>query len=410
MLEQFATRGVNLSLLESRPIGDALGRYRFVVDLDGHVLDERVADALLGLKRFSPNVIFLGSYPRADRVAVTVIVALRRRGLHRRARLAARPHLGRTGLTMAKKSAPDPRFDPRFQRGYDGPQPDAPPTPAVPSPIEPATPSRPQATGSGSRSRDASRRRTPAGRRSRRDAARRRRALVAAAPQSLRHRAAGRRRRDDRRRPLAGLDRRRGSRRYPDGNDQRGTGVRPAFSSRSTPALLIAGLLGIVGWLVLGRARRIRSKGRVMRWRLIVLGCLAVALAIGWRGVRERGRRPVIPRRSRSSRDAQENQPTQAQMDRVDSAVSAVVTASTPAPDAAGRRVADQRAGDPGRARAAVAAARSRRGIRRAARDRLRARRPARSATPDPPGRRRRAPGRSRRRRARSPRRDRVAR
>ena len=71
MLEQFATRGVNLSLLESRPIGDALGRYRFVVDLDGHVLDERVADALLGLKRFSPNVIFLGSYPRADKVAVT---------------------------------------------------------------------------------------------------------------------------------------------------------------------------------------------------------------------------------------------------------------------------------------------------------------------------------------------------
>jgi prephenate dehydratase len=66
MLEQFATRGVNLSLLQSRPVGDALGRYRFVVDLDGHILDERVADALLGLKRFSPNVIFLGSYPRAD--------------------------------------------------------------------------------------------------------------------------------------------------------------------------------------------------------------------------------------------------------------------------------------------------------------------------------------------------------
>ncbi|HEY0258526.1 MAG TPA: ACT domain-containing protein, partial [Lacisediminihabitans sp.] len=72
MLEQFATRGVNLSLLESRPIGDALGRYRFVIDLDGHILDERVADALLGLKRFSPNVIFLGSYPRADRVRTIV--------------------------------------------------------------------------------------------------------------------------------------------------------------------------------------------------------------------------------------------------------------------------------------------------------------------------------------------------
>ncbi|WP_460739771.1 prephenate dehydratase [Microbacterium neimengense] len=67
MLEQFATRGINLSLLASRPIGDALGRYRFVIDADGHVLDERVADALMGLRRFSPKVIFLGSYPRADR-------------------------------------------------------------------------------------------------------------------------------------------------------------------------------------------------------------------------------------------------------------------------------------------------------------------------------------------------------
>jgi prephenate dehydratase len=72
MLEQFATRGVNMSLLESRPIGDALGRYRFVIDLDGHVKDERVADALLGLKRFSPRVIFLGSYPRADGLQITV--------------------------------------------------------------------------------------------------------------------------------------------------------------------------------------------------------------------------------------------------------------------------------------------------------------------------------------------------
>ncbi|MCU1513532.1 MAG: prephenate dehydratase [Microbacteriaceae bacterium] len=72
MLEQFATRGINMSLLESRPIGDSLGRYRFVIDLDGHILDERVADALLGLKRFSPNVIFLGSYPRADKQHIEV--------------------------------------------------------------------------------------------------------------------------------------------------------------------------------------------------------------------------------------------------------------------------------------------------------------------------------------------------
>lgn len=67
LLEQFATRGVNLSLLHSRPIGDELGRYRFVIDLDGHLDDERVAEALLGVRRFSPRVLFLGSYPRADR-------------------------------------------------------------------------------------------------------------------------------------------------------------------------------------------------------------------------------------------------------------------------------------------------------------------------------------------------------
>ncbi|WP_022880211.1 prephenate dehydratase [Microbacterium sp. B19] len=70
LLEQFATRGINLSLLASRPIGDALGRYRFVIDADGHVHDERMADALLGLRRFSPKVIFLGSYARADRAIV----------------------------------------------------------------------------------------------------------------------------------------------------------------------------------------------------------------------------------------------------------------------------------------------------------------------------------------------------
>ena len=71
LLEQFSTRGINLSLIESRPIGDALGRYRFVIDADGHVRDERMADALLGLRRFSPNVTFLGSYPRADRTIVS---------------------------------------------------------------------------------------------------------------------------------------------------------------------------------------------------------------------------------------------------------------------------------------------------------------------------------------------------
>ncbi len=41
-------------------------------------------------KRFSPKVIFLGSYPRADRKVITVSAAVRRRRLHRGARPAAR--------------------------------------------------------------------------------------------------------------------------------------------------------------------------------------------------------------------------------------------------------------------------------------------------------------------------------
>ncbi|PYF97854.1 prephenate dehydratase [Georgenia satyanarayanai] len=69
MLEQFAVRGVNLSRIESRPIGDSLGRYSFSMDLEGHVAEERVAAALIGLHRVCPLVRFMGSYPRWDRVA-----------------------------------------------------------------------------------------------------------------------------------------------------------------------------------------------------------------------------------------------------------------------------------------------------------------------------------------------------
>jgi prephenate dehydratase len=66
MLEQFSARGVNLSRIESRPIGDSLGRYSFSIDAEGHVDDERMAEALMGLHRVCPHVRFLGSYPRAD--------------------------------------------------------------------------------------------------------------------------------------------------------------------------------------------------------------------------------------------------------------------------------------------------------------------------------------------------------
>lgn len=72
LLEQFAVRGINMTRLESRPTGESMGSYCFSVDFEGHVLDERVGEALVGLRRVCLGVRFLGSYPRADQVAVRV--------------------------------------------------------------------------------------------------------------------------------------------------------------------------------------------------------------------------------------------------------------------------------------------------------------------------------------------------
>ena len=72
MLEQFSARGVNLSRIESRPAGDSLGRYRFSIDIEGHIREERVQAALIGLHRTCPQVRFLGSYPRLDARPVIV--------------------------------------------------------------------------------------------------------------------------------------------------------------------------------------------------------------------------------------------------------------------------------------------------------------------------------------------------
>ncbi len=66
MLEQFSARGINLSRIESRPIGDSLGRYAFSIDAEGHLCDERIQAVLIGLHRVCPQVIFLGSYPSAS--------------------------------------------------------------------------------------------------------------------------------------------------------------------------------------------------------------------------------------------------------------------------------------------------------------------------------------------------------
>ena len=66
ILTEFAVRGVNLTRIESRPTKKALGDYYFSVDIEGHVADSRVSEALMGLHRVCLDVRFLGSYPRHD--------------------------------------------------------------------------------------------------------------------------------------------------------------------------------------------------------------------------------------------------------------------------------------------------------------------------------------------------------
>ena len=62
-LSEFAFRGVNLTRIESRPRKDRLGDYRFFVDLEGAIADERVAGAVEGLRAHCDLMRVLGSYP-----------------------------------------------------------------------------------------------------------------------------------------------------------------------------------------------------------------------------------------------------------------------------------------------------------------------------------------------------------
>lgn len=65
ILQEFAARSVNLTKLESRPTKKALGDYCFIIDLEGHLADELVADCLRDVRSKVADIKFLGSYPAA---------------------------------------------------------------------------------------------------------------------------------------------------------------------------------------------------------------------------------------------------------------------------------------------------------------------------------------------------------
>jgi prephenate dehydratase len=63
ILGRFAARDLNLTKLESRPTKMGLGDYCFVMEFEGHVADDVVADCLADLQAHLARVKFLGSYP-----------------------------------------------------------------------------------------------------------------------------------------------------------------------------------------------------------------------------------------------------------------------------------------------------------------------------------------------------------
>ena len=64
ILKEFACRNINLTRLESRPAKKDLGDYVFMIDLDGHLHDENIFEAIEVLRKSVYLVKILGSYPK----------------------------------------------------------------------------------------------------------------------------------------------------------------------------------------------------------------------------------------------------------------------------------------------------------------------------------------------------------
>lgn len=63
ILDIFNLWDINMTRIESRPVKNRLGRYIFFVDLEGHIEEDDVRDALTMVKRKTSFYKFLGSYP-----------------------------------------------------------------------------------------------------------------------------------------------------------------------------------------------------------------------------------------------------------------------------------------------------------------------------------------------------------
>jgi prephenate dehydratase len=65
ILQEFATRGVNLTRIESRPARTGLGMYIFFLDIDGNIQDKTIQTAVMAIQHNSLWFKSLGTYPTA---------------------------------------------------------------------------------------------------------------------------------------------------------------------------------------------------------------------------------------------------------------------------------------------------------------------------------------------------------
>lgn len=68
MLKPFASRGINLTKIESRPIKTKAWEYVFFVDLDGHMEDAAVKEAVAELEKSCSFLKVMGSYAKSQQV------------------------------------------------------------------------------------------------------------------------------------------------------------------------------------------------------------------------------------------------------------------------------------------------------------------------------------------------------
>jgi chorismate mutase/prephenate dehydratase len=66
MLKPFASSDINLTKIESRPLKRKAWEYIFFLDMDGHIKDKLITDAINELERHCSFLKVLGSYPKSQ--------------------------------------------------------------------------------------------------------------------------------------------------------------------------------------------------------------------------------------------------------------------------------------------------------------------------------------------------------